>query len=169
MQSPIDELYTKHNSKILALASALASKGQAGVSTITLVNELYIKLHGRDDLSFPSLGQFMAYVSRAMRSHLVDEARRQISQKRNAHLVPLTLGIDIADGGPTPDKIIELDQLLAGLGHDHPRLEQVAEMRTFALMSVGEIATALGVSEPTVKRDWQMVKAYLTDALKNST
>jgi DNA-directed RNA polymerase specialized sigma24 family protein len=42
---------------------------------------------------------------------------------------------------------------------------QVAELRAVMGLEVTEIAQALRVSEPTVKRDWQRAKAYLFDAL----
>ena len=41
----------------------------------------------------------------------------------------------------------------------------VAEMRVIMGMEVSEVALALSVSEPTVKRDWQRAKAFLHEAL----
>ena len=38
---------------------------------------------GRQDLSFATPGEFMAYASRAMRSLLVDMARERMAQKRS--------------------------------------------------------------------------------------
>jgi RNA polymerase sigma factor (TIGR02999 family) len=165
MGDSIDDLFEKFHGEILALARALLARERAMVSTVTLVSELYLKLQSREDLRFAKLEQFMAYLSRTMRSHLVDEARKRIAQKRSAELVPLTLGIEVSDGGATPEKILELDQLVEGLGQDHPRLYKVAEMRIFMVMTVSEIAAALQVAEPTIKRDWQIIKAYMMDAL----
>jgi RNA polymerase sigma factor (TIGR02999 family) len=167
MGDSVDDLFVKFHGEILSLARALLARERGTVSTVTLVNELYLKLQRRDDLKFATLAQFMAYLSRTMRSHLVDEARKRIAQKRSAELVPLTLGIEVPDGGATPEKILELDQLVEGLGRDHPRLARVAEMRIFMVMTVSEIADALQVAEPTIKRDWQMIKAYMMDALGN--
>jgi len=169
MGDSVDDLFKKFHGEILALARALLARGRSVVSTGTLVNELYLKLQHRDNLTFATLEQFLAYLSRTMRSHLVDEARKRIAQKRNAELVPLTLGIEVSDGGATPEKILELDQLVGGLEQDHPRLQKVAEMRIFMVMTNSEIAAALQVSEPTIKRDWQIIKAYLTDALGNKS
>jgi RNA polymerase sigma factor (TIGR02999 family) len=165
MGESIDDLFKKFHGEILTLAHALLARERAMVSTVTLVSELYLKLQSREDLRFAKLEQFMAYLSRTMRSHLVDEARKRIAHKRSADLVPLTLGIEVSDGGATPEKILELDQLVEGLGQDHPRLYKVAEMRIFMVMTVSEIAAALQVAEPTIKRDWQIIKAYMMDAL----
>ena len=38
-------------------------------------------------------------------------------------------------------------------------------MRVVMGLEVTEMAEALGVSEPTIKRDWQRAKAYLYEAL----
>jgi len=95
----------------------------------------------------------------------VDMARERLAQKRFAHLIPLTLGVAVPDLAGTPEQLIALDDALARLGAAEPRLMQVAELRVIMGMQVNEIADALGVSEPTVKRDWQRARAFLHDAL----
>jgi len=107
----------------------------------------------------------MAYTSRAMRSLLVDMARERLAQKRSAELMPLTLGVEIPDLAGTPEQLVALDDALTRLGNVDARLLRVAEMRVMLGMEIGEIAEALGVSEPTVKRDWQRAKAYLHETL----
>jgi DNA-directed RNA polymerase specialized sigma24 family protein len=60
---------------------------------------------------------------------------------------------------------VALDDALTRLGAADGRLMQVAELRVVMGMEVTEIAATLGISEPTVKRDWQRAKAFLHDAL----
>ena len=101
-----------------------------------------------------------------MRSLLVDMARERLAAKRQAALLPLTLGDDIADrGSGTPEQLLALNQALERLGALDPRLLQVAEMRAVLGLEVPEIAAALAVSEPTVKRDWRRAKAFLYSVL----
>lgn len=158
--------FEDHYAQLLVLARARLAKEQAPISTGTLANELYLSLQGRDDLRFGSMEQFLGYASRAMRSLLVDMARERIAQKRSAELLPLTLGHDVADGGSgTPEQMLSLNQAIERLGQADPRLLQVAEMRAVMGMELPEIARALSVSEPTVKRDWQRAKAFLYDVL----
>jgi RNA polymerase sigma factor (TIGR02999 family) len=152
-------------SEILRLARARLSRERSPISTVTLAHELYLNLRDRDDLRFGSAAQFMAYASRAMRSLLVDMARERMAQKRSAELMPLTFGADVPDLGGTPEQLVALDDALTRLGAVDPRLVQVAELRVVMGMEVSEIASALGVSEPTVKRDWQRAKAFLHEAL----
>ena len=46
------------------------------------------------------------------------------------------------------------------------RQARVVELRYFAGASEEEIAAALGVSTPTVKRDWQVARAWLRKELE---
>ncbi|HEY7642582.1 MAG TPA: ECF-type sigma factor [Steroidobacteraceae bacterium] len=150
---------------ILRLARARLAREQSPISTVTLAHELYLNLRDRQNLKFASAAEFMAYASRAMRSLLVDMARERLAQKRSADLIPLTLGAAAPDFSGTPEQLIALDDALARLGAAEPRLMKVAELRVIMGMQVDEIADALGVSEPTVKRDWQRARAFLHDAL----
>ena len=151
--------------ELLRLARSRLRQEQAPISTRTLAHELYLGLQHRTDLCFGSRGEFLAYAGKAMRHLLVDLARERLAQKRDAELLPLTLGQDVADDSATPDQVLMLNQALEQLGRIDPRLLQVAEMRAVLGLEVPEVALALGVSEPTVKRDWQRARAFLYDAL----
>ena len=150
----------------LRLARARLAREQAPISTGTLAHELYLDLQHRSDLRFGSREEFLGYAARAMRSLLVDMARERLAQKRHAELVPLTLGAEVGDAGSgTPEQLLALNQALERLGQIDPRLLKVAEMRAVLGLEVPEVAQALGVSEPTIKRDWQRAKAFLTATL----
>jgi len=165
LEEGFEQRFQARYSEILKLARARLSRERAPVSTVTLAHELYLNLRDRDDLKFASAAQFMAYASRAMRSLLIDMARERLAQKRSAQLMPLTLGAEVPDLGGTPEQLVALDDALTRLGLVDERLMRVAEMRVIMGMQVAEMADALGVSEPTIKRDWQRAKAYLYEAL----
>jgi RNA polymerase sigma factor (TIGR02999 family) len=159
------ERFQANYSEILKLARARLARESSPISTVTLAHELYLNLRDRQDLHFGTSAQFMAYASRAMRSLLVDMARERLAKKRSAELMPLTLGAEIPDLSGTPEQLVALDDVLSRLGAVHERLMHVAEMRVVMGMEVSEIAQALEISEPTVKRDWQRAKAFLYEAL----
>ena len=165
MAEGFEQRFQASYSDILRLARARLSRERQPVSTVTLAHELYLNLRDRDDLQFTNPAQFMAYASRAMRSLLVDMARERMAQKRSADLLPLTLGADVPDLAGTPEQLVALDEALTRLGAVDDRLMRVAEMRIVMGLEVAEIAAALNVSEPTVKRDWQRAKAFLHEAL----
>jgi len=160
-----EERFSASYGDILRLARARLAREHAPVSTVTLAHELYLNLRDRADLQFSSSGAFLAYASRAMRSLLVDMARERMAQKRHAELMPLTLGAEVPDLAGTPEQLVALDDALTRLGALDARLLQVAEMRVIMGMEVSEVAEAIGISEPTVKRDWQRAKAFLYEAL----
>ena len=165
MENGFESRFQTCYAEILKLARARLARERSLVSTGTLAHELYLNLQNRADLHFATPAEFMAYASRAMRSLLVDMARARLSQKRSAELMPLTLGADVADLGGTPEQLLALDEALSKLGALDERLMRVAELRVIMGMDVGEVASTLEVSEPTVKRDWQRAKAYLHETL----
>ena len=58
-------------------------------------------------------------------------------------------------------EVLALDEALSRLGAMDERLEKVVVLRFFGGLTVDEIAKVLGVSAPTVKRDWSTAKAWL--------
>lgn len=154
--------------ELLRLARRHLRDEQAPVSTRTLAHELYLSLQHRSDLRFGSRGEFLAYAGKAMRHLLVDLARERLAQKRLAGWMPLTLGEDVADSSATPEQVLMLNQALERLGHIDARLLQVAEMRAVLGLEVAEVAQAMGISEPTVKRAWQRARAFIYESLGRS-
>jgi RNA polymerase sigma factor (TIGR02999 family) len=153
--------------ELMRLARARLARERSPISTGTLAHELYLDLQHREDLRFGTRSEFLVYAGRAMRSLLVDMARERLATKRHSDLVPLTLGDDVADtGGGTPEQLLALNQALERLGQLDERLLRVAEMRAVLGLEVSEIAAALQLSEPTVKRDWQRAKAFLHNVLE---
>jgi len=165
MTDPIDSAFGEAYAQILSLARARLARERSPISTVTLANELYLNLREHPSLKFPSKQHFLAYSSRAMRSLLVDMARERVAKKRSAKLLPLTLARDAIDDGGSPEQLVALDEALERLGSIEARLLRVAELRIIMGMEIADVALALEVSEPTVKRDWQRAKAYLYDAI----
>ena len=57
--------------------------------------------------------------------------------------------------------IEELDRALGRLSRRDPQQERIVELRFFGGLTVEETAAALQISPATVKRDWNMAKAWL--------
>jgi RNA polymerase sigma factor (TIGR02999 family) len=66
-------------------------------------------------------------------------------------------------GVPQAERVdlVALDDALAALSSIDPRQARIVELRFFGGLSVAEAATVVGVSERTVKREWQMARAWL--------
>ena len=63
-------------------------------------------------------------------------------------------------------EIIDVDAALQDLAQLNPRLVQVVEMRYFAGMTDAEIGESPGITERTVRRDWEKARLLLAHALR---
>lgn len=129
-----------------------------------LVHEAYLRLLGQNHVSWEGRGHFFSVAARMMRRILVDASRRRVRHKRGggAQHEELT-GSQIA--GPKGElqqiDVLALDRALERLGVQDRRMVQIVELRFFAGLGVEEIASALQISEPTVKRSWSVARAWL--------
>ena len=61
--------------------------------------------------------------------------------------------------------MMALDNLPQKLGAREPRQPRVVECRYFAGLTEPETAEALGISERSVQRDWQLARQWLREQL----
>src|ERR1019366_10292781 len=131
-----------------------------------LVHEAYLRLLGPAPIAFESRLHFLRTASQVMRRVLVDHARARSAAKRGgAILLPLNDAIAGADNDVV--QLLVVDDALTQLAAADPRWAQVAELRIFGGLEVPEVAAALGISEATVKRDWQFAKSWLAQVLRD--
>jgi len=134
-----------------------------------LVNEAFVRLIGAAPVEWSNRAHFFAVSARHMRQILIDFARAQETGKRGKRAPHLDLA-DIRDSahaqhGPNPIDLIDLDEALDELSRLDARQAQVVELRYFGGLEHAEIAAVLGVSEPTVFRDWRVARAWLYSRL----
>ena len=74
---------------------------------------------------------------------------------------------DSAVLSPAPDRaILAVDEALTALSQVAPRQAKVVELRYFGGLTEEEIVAALDISPRTVRRDWNLAKAWLSRELK---
>jgi RNA polymerase sigma-70 factor, ECF subfamily len=126
-----------------------------------LVHEAYLRLIDQTVLKAENRTHFFGIASRLMRQILVDHARRKNAEKRGGAAQRLSLNdIDVAPEEAAGD-ILVLHEALDRLESLDQRKAKVVEMRFFGGMNEDEIAEVLGISEKTVRRDWQFAKLWL--------
>jgi RNA polymerase sigma-70 factor, ECF subfamily len=131
-----------------------------------LVSEFFLQLARREEFVWQNRAHFLAVASQAMKRLLIDYARSQGSGKRGGGQPLIQLdGLNVCDAGRSPD-VLEIDELLELLWKEEPRMAQIVEMRCFGGLTNKEIAEAIGVDERTVKRDWQVARAWLSGHLR---
>jgi RNA polymerase sigma factor (TIGR02999 family) len=132
-----------------------------------LVNEAFVRLLGGAPVEWASRAHFFAVSARVMRQILIDFARAQDRGKRG-HRSPHALLSDVTElvrRDAPPVDFLDLDKALEELARLDARRAQVVELRYFGGLENPEIASLIGVSEPTVVRDWRVARAWLYDRL----
>lgn len=126
-----------------------------------LVHEAYMRL--AEDARVLNRGRayFFAAAARAMRQILVDHARARVRAKRGGGAAPVTLKTGDAEVENLSTDLLDLHRALEVLEQLNPRQARVVECRYFAGLDIEETAEALETSPRTVKRDWQLARAWL--------
>lgn len=130
------------------------------LQTTALVNEAYLRLVDVTRIEWQDRAHFLAIAATMMRRILVDHARAHARDKRGGDVVITSISDDIA-APPDAVDVIALDEALERLAAIDERQARVVELRYFAGLTVDEVATALGISPGTVKREWTVAKAWL--------
>ncbi|MBS0589926.1 MAG: sigma-70 family RNA polymerase sigma factor [Proteobacteria bacterium] len=131
------------------------------LDTTALVNESWLRLAHSGLRDVPSREKFFGYVSRIMRSIIVDMVRERSALRRGGDAVHITLGTTIVEGIPADEEALCVDDALSALAQVEPRLVRVVEMRYYAGLTEAEIGAALGLTERTIRRDWDKARGLL--------
>jgi RNA polymerase sigma factor (TIGR02999 family) len=133
----------------------------------SMVHEVYMRLRNTGRIDAQSRPQFIVYAAQVLRSVMVDFARKRRAARRGGGQADVTFSDDLAAGlGGRDEDIERVNDALDELADTDPRLKQVVEMRYFGGFSDQEIAEALGVTDRTVRRDWERARLLLSVALK---
>jgi RNA polymerase sigma factor (TIGR02999 family) len=153
-----------------------AEAGGHTLSTTAVVHEAYLRLAEQSRTQWVDRGQFFAIAARVMRRVLIDYARQHQATRRGGP-GRSAVALELLEQGDSPsisvperaESLLALDEALEGLYQMDERLARVVECRFFAGLNEVETSEALGVSQRTVSRDWQMARAWLHDALRDET
>jgi RNA polymerase sigma factor (TIGR02999 family) len=132
------------------------------LQTTALINEAYLRLIDRRDVSWQSRTHFFAAAAQAMRRILVDYAKAKHRQRRGGNDIKLPLEEATAVAGKEKGvDLIALDEALNKLAERDEQQARVVELRYFSGLSLEETAEALHVSRATAARDWEAARAWL--------
>jgi RNA polymerase sigma-70 factor (ECF subfamily) len=127
-----------------------------------LIHESYLRMVEQHFPQWQNRAHFFGVAAKLMRQILVDHARSRRASKRGGDQIKITLHKSLdpplsKDG----ERVLTLDAALTKLATFDERKSRVVEMRVFGGMKLSDIAAALDVSEPTIKRDMRLAKAWL--------
>ena len=168
-ESSEDALFNEAYRELRRLARFhLRSGGRTPLlNTTTLVHESYVRLAGAGRLDLNDRAHFMCYAARAMRSVIVDIARKRQSSRHGGQVAHVVLDTELANNISVADQeILGIHEALDELGRLDPRMVKIVEMRYFAGMTEAEIAGTLGLTDRTIRREWEKARLWLSAALQ---
>ena len=138
------------------------------LETHDLIHEAFLRLVDQRQVDWQSRAHFFGIAAQMMRRILVDHARRRGAHRHGGDVRQLVLD-EVADLAVHRDEdLVALDEALTELAAVDESLARIVDLRFFGGLDHDEIATLLGVSNPTVRRRWRLAKAWLYRRLSNS-
>lgn len=149
--------------KRVARRQMMKERSDHTLESTALVHEAYLRLVDQKQTKWQSRAHFFAVASEMARRILVDYAKARNAKKRGGPKVSL-------EESPEPfinqdSDIIAVNDALDELAKLDPRQARIVELRYFGGLTIEETAEVIGVSTPTVKRDWLVARAFLQRSL----
>lgn len=165
-----NQLYDLVYAELRAIAARkmAAERAEHTLQATALVHEAYLRLGGAERFSFENRAHFFGSAAEAMRRILVDSARRHSQLKRGGGQDRVELCETRIAAPEDDDRLLLVHEALDALAREDPVKAEVAKMRYFVGLKHQEIADALGVSEPTVRRHWAVAKVRLYELITAS-
>lgn len=145
------------------------------MQTVDLANEAYMKLVDQNQVDWKNRAHFFGIAANIMRRILIDQARSRQAVKRGGAVKKFSLdneAIQLSHVGISEEPnfdLIELDDALKELAEFDPRQGKLVELRFFGGLSIAETAEVLEISPATVKREWNVAKAWLKRRLSQES
>lgn len=145
----------------IARAHLARERADHTLQATALANEAWLKLHQAEALDVRDRQHFLALASRLMRQVLVDHARKRFAGKRGGRATPIAFDEAAHIGLADNPQCLALDEAIEALARRDERQARIVDLRYFGGFTIEEISALLACSESTVKRDWNMARAWL--------
>ena len=162
-RAAVDELTPLVYQELKRIASGQLRGERPGhtLQATALVHEAYLKLIDQREVSWQNRAHFFGVAAQLMRRVLMDYAKSKHRLKRGGDVHKTSLDEALVVAEDRASDLIIIDEALTRLEALDARQARVVELRFFGGLSVEETAEAMGISAPTVKREWAMARAWL--------
>lgn len=161
-EQPSDQLLPLVYEELRAMAAAKMADQAAGhtLQPTALVHEVWLKLN-HTGKTWESRAQFYRTAAVAMRTVLIDHARRKSSLKRAGGWQRLDVSLLDPAAVEPGEHLLLVDESLKRLERDDPESAETVMLKFFSGLSNKDTARTLGISEATVERRWAFAKVCL--------
>lgn len=139
------------------------------LQSTALVHEAYLKLIDQQRVQWHDRDHFFAVAAQVIRHILVSHARARNASKRGGGKTMLAFDESLGVPGGREMDLVALEDALQGLSKIDPQQGRIVELRFFGGLSIEGTARVLGISPATVKRDWNVARAWLHRQLSRTT
>lgn len=145
------------------LASRALGRERPGhtLQSTALVHEAYLRLIDQDRVQWHDRDHFFAIAAQLIRRILVSHARSRNALKRGSAHTMVTLDESMTPLEGRDVDLVALDEALEGLSKMDPHQARIVELRFFGGLSIESTARVLDISNSTVKREWNLARAWL--------
>jgi RNA polymerase sigma-70 factor, ECF subfamily len=130
-----------------------------------LLSELYLRIIRDSSVAWQSRAHFFAIAAATIRRILVDHARAANAVRRPDRARRVQIEDVCVYSDDNALEMLIIDEALTKLRSFDERQAKVVELRCFGGLSVAETAEMLGIAERTVKFDWALARAWLSNIL----
>src|SRR5215471_1778400 len=164
-----EELLPLVYEELRKLAAARMASEQPGqtLQPTALVHEAWLRLAGPGKgQAWENRGHFFAAAAEAMRRILIERARAKARLRRGGERERVLLEhVTLATSDPD-ETVLAIHSALERLEALDDLKARIVKLMYFAGLSHEEIATALGLAVPTVRRHWTFARSWLYAQLK---
>ena len=133
-----------------------------------LVHEAYLRLINQREAQWENRNQFFGVAAQLMRRILVDYGRARHAAKRGGNAGKVYLEESVIVSKQRTADVVALDEALIKLAEVDPQQARIVELRFFGGLTVEQAADILSISPATVKRNWNVAKAWLARELERN-
>ena len=166
-QSALETLLPLVYDELRRMARRYLSGERSGhtLQATALVHEVYLLLAEQQGIHWQNRNEFLAAAAHLMRRVLLDYGRKHQAAKRGGGVTRVFLEEAVIPGRSRPADVIALDEALTKMAAVDEQQARLVELRFFGGLSIEEAAGVLETSPATVKRHWNVAKAWLAREL----
>ena len=155
--------------RTLAAARMACQSAAHTLQPTALVHEAWLRMVKHEDQTWQNRTYFFAAASTAMRNILIDHARRKASKKRGGDRLRLDLDqLELTASAPD-ERMLLVEDALQQLEQVNPEWARIVVMKYFGGLNNREVASAMNISERSVKRYWAGARIWLLRQIKERT
>ena len=147
-------------------ASRMANEAANQTSQPTaLVHEAWLRPVGNENQHWNGRAHFFGAAAGAM-PHLIEKARYRSAQRHGGGLERVDVSVLDVASSQSDEQLFAVNEALDKLAAQNLEKAELVKLRYFVGMTIAEAAEALGMSEPSARRQWAFARAWLYREIK---